>query len=309
MISASLRSSLSILEKYLKKDNVMDVCIQREGEVVLQTLNGDPASITIKDKKIKFSELEKMARQLATAKGQQFNDEYPSLATTLPEEYGGYRIQCVGSAICESGFSVTIRIAKAKHFPLTSYFSDRQCTFLAEAMRRKKTILILGNTGSGKTTLMNSLSREIPADWRIITIQDTSEIDLPHYNTVSLLLSKTGSDHAKISYEQAIDMSNRMRPDITLLGEIDSRNGFAFLNMVTSGHGGMSTIHATYATPENAIKRLAICGANKDHSYEDCKRLAREAIDVLITTNKKKNGTFEAKIYNMEGEGCKEILN
>jgi len=117
--------------------------------------------------------------------------------------------------------------------------------FLGEAVRARKNIIISGATGSGKTTLSKALIAEIPLDQRIITIEDTPELVVPHRNRVALRYSKDGQGAAKAGPKELLEACLRMRPDRILLQELRDGTAFTYLRNVNSGHpGSITTVHA-----------------------------------------------------------------
>src|SRR3546814_4127357 len=114
---------------------------------------------------------------------------------------------------------------------------------------RSKNILISGATGSGKTTLSKALIQLIPSEERLLTIEDTRELLVPHRNAVHLLYSKDGQGQAKVGAKHMLEASLRMRPDRILLQELRAGTAFFYLRNVNSGHpGSITTVHAHSAT-------------------------------------------------------------
>src|SRR6202051_4438770 len=128
--------------------------------------------------------------------------------------------------------------------------------FLAACWQPKTTIMISGGTGSGKTTTLNALSRFIPEDERIITIEDTAELQLQQRHVVKFEtrppnLNKTGG----IGQRQLLRTSLRMRPDRIIVGECRGAEALEMLQAMNTGvEGSMSTVHAN--TPRDAFSRL-----------------------------------------------------
>jgi pilus assembly protein CpaF len=128
--------------------------------------------------------------------------------------------------------------------------------FLAACVQSKTTILISGGTGSGKTTMLNALSRFIPEEERIITIEDTAELQLQQrhvvkFETRSPNLNKEGG----INQRQLLRTALRMRPDRIIVGECRGAEALDMLQAMNTGvEGSMSTVHAN--TPRDAFSRL-----------------------------------------------------
>jgi pilus assembly protein CpaF len=128
--------------------------------------------------------------------------------------------------------------------------------FLAACVQSKTTILISGGTGSGKTTMLNALSRFIPEEERIITIEDTAELQLQQRHVVKFEtrppnLNKEGG----INQRQLLRTALRMRPDRIIVGECRGAEALDMLQAMNTGvEGSMSTVHAN--TPRDAFSRL-----------------------------------------------------
>ena len=157
--------------------------------------------------------------------------------------------------------------------------------FFTEAVKSNKTIGIVGETGSGKTTFSKMLCQSIPRHESIITIEDARELFLPnHEYVVHLTYSKGGQGHAKVTPSDLIHSTMRMNPDRVLLAELRGAESYDYLKLLLSGHGGSITSwHA--GSPEEALGRFVFMA--KEHSesitYQDVaiKRLLLTAIDVI----------------------------
>lgn len=215
---------------------------------------------------------------------QQIGEEKPLLSGTLPN---GERIQIVmPPASGLRDISITIRRPGSTRKTLADYASDgafeeticeclsdgesragirlshgddrlwelfqqrRFTDFLGMAVaRERKNIIIAGATGSGKTTLTKALVDLIPRDERLITIEDTPELDLPfHRNRVHLYYTKGNQGVAKVTAKDMLESCLRMKPDRILLSELRSDEAYYYLRNVNSGHpGSLTTIHADSA--------------------------------------------------------------
>ena len=168
---------------------------------------------------------------------------------------------------------------------LALYDAGDITTFLGACVRNRLTMLLCGATGSGKTTMGKTLIAAIPAHERLITIEDTLELVIPHENHVRLLYSKSGIGLGGVTAEALLQASLRMRPDRILLGEMRDDAAWTYLNEVVSGHpGSISTIHG--ADPVQGFKKLfsLVKGSPQGAALEDRTLIdmLSAAIDVII---------------------------
>lgn len=167
--------------------------------------------------------------------------------------------------------------------------------FLAAAVRARKSIVICGEVGSGKTTTARALIDAIPREDRIVTIEDTAEwVDLPQPNRVALYYAKGGKDASGVGASDLVDAALRMRMRWLLVQEIrDGAAAMAFLLARQSGHPGITTIHA--ASAEAAFDRLRIVlkqtPAGAAVADADANSQLRQLIDVVVHQHRD-GGTF-----------------
>lgn len=259
----------TLLDRYLVRQDVIEVCINRPGEVWLET---DAGWETRKDSALSVPALNDFLHTLATFRGQRFDDAVPFLGTTIP----GYefRLQAVGGAVAAEGICLAIRCGRAKRYDIEGYFSGEalaEADAIAEAfdnpdvvarliaaVRRGANVLVAGPTGSGKTTFLNSLLRYISMQLRLGLVEDSRELVVDHPNHFRLLKSKSGTDIAKVTWEQIVDALMRLRPDGILFSEIDIRNTVPFLLLMNTGHKWcFATIHANEGA-QQAIRRMVL---------------------------------------------------
>lgn len=167
--------------------------------------------------------------------------------------------------------------------------------FFRLAVERRRNILISGATGSGKTTFAKGLVELIPADERLLTIEDTRELVLPHRNVVHLLYSKDGQGLARVGPKALLESALRMRPDRILLQELRDGTAFFFLRNVNSGHpGSITTVHADSATL--AFEQLTLLvresEGGRDLPREDIRTMLHLMVDIVVQM-KKTDGRFQ----------------
>jgi pilus assembly protein CpaF len=155
---------------------------------------------------------------------------------------------------------------------------------LRAAVAEHRTILVSGATGSGKTTVVGALARELPREERIVTIEDAAELalGLPHVIRLESRPPNLEGDGA-ITIRDLVRASMRMRPDRVVVGEVRGAEALDLLLALSSGHaGGLSTIHA--GSPAEALRRLELLAllAGTELPHTAVRALARGAIDLVV---------------------------
>ena len=154
---------------------------------------------------------------------------------------------------------------------------------LREAVRERRNIIVSGGTSTGKTTFLNALLAEIPLSERLVLIEDTEELKVPHRNLVGLIAARGSLSESGVTAEDLLVAALRLRPDRIILGELRGAEAFTFLRAVNTGHpGSMTTIHAD--TPQRALEQLAllVLQTGSRLSRDDVRHYVRESIDVFI---------------------------
>lgn len=215
-----------------------------------------PSNVTFFTK----DELEAFVLRLAYLSGKSISYSNPILDASLPE---GHRIQITfGSDVSGRGTNFTIR--KFKYDPITVVDLIRFGTMPAKlaayfwyAIERNLSMLIAGGTASGKTTTLNALSVFIPDNDKVVTIEDTRELNLRRDNWVASVTREVmpGQTAQNIGLFDLLKASLRQRPDVIIVGEVRGEEAYTLLQAVATGHGGMSTIHAE--SVEAVIQRLS----------------------------------------------------
>ena len=164
--------------------------------------------------------------------------------------------------------------------------------FLDLAVRKHRNILIVGKTGSGKTTVTKSLIRSIPAEERLITIEDVHELFLnQHENKVHLFYAREDEGGSKVTPKQALASCLRMKPDRILLAELRGDEAWEFIKSVNTGHpGSISTMHANGAYESfeqlTALIKDSRTGTHLDTDY--IKHRLFTTIDVVLFYHQRK---------------------
>ena len=277
-----------------------------ERETVTEILANGPGELWVEDaahrgmQRIDLPELtdqllQRLAEQVARVSHQAINREHPLLAATLPD---GARIQMCGPPATRRHWAMAIRRLRLLDLPLDAYdrgpietraepaLPDPQAepiAFLREAIRRRRTILISGGTSTGKTTFLNAMLHEIPAQERVVLVEDTAELRLPGANGVGLIAVKGELGEARVSSADLLQAALRLRPDRIVLGELRGAETISFLRAINTGHpGSFSTVHAN--TPRGALDQIALMAMQTGIGLTRSETLeyAASVIDIVV---------------------------
>ncbi len=205
-------------------------------------------------------ELDTYALRLAYLCGSHVSIAQPMLDASLPD---GSRINMTyGSEVTRRGSTFTIR--KFKLDPLTvtdlvsfKSLSAEMAAFFWYAVENRVSILVAGGIAAGKTTLLNCLSMFIKPDLKVVSIEDTPELNLPHENWIAATTRThfgLSTENADVSLFDLLRASLRQRPDYIIVGEIRGAEAYTLFQAVSTGHLGMSTVHAE--SVESTVYRL-----------------------------------------------------
>ena len=199
------------------------------------------------------------ARNMAQYVGRPLSDEQPRLDARLPD---GTRIHVVLPPVARAGPAISIRkffrdrptIEDAARLRLGDTADGARC--LEVAVSPKHNMIVAGGTGSGKTTLLNVLSLLIPDEERILTIEDSAELQL-HQEHLVTLESRPADRYGKgaVTIRDLLHSALRLRPDRIVIGEVRGGEAFDLLQAMNTGHGGtLATVHAN--TPTETLRRV-----------------------------------------------------
>ena len=288
----------------LADPNVVEVMVNEDGAVWIDQLVGGMHETELRMAPI---EVEDVITTIASALGKSIDRRNPSLQGELPLD--GSRVQAFMPPATETAPALVIRKKAARIFTLEEYVAGGVLTsgcrtLLEAAVRERKVVLIVGGTGSGKTTLVNALLAETatatPRD-RLVIIEDTRELQSPSRNKVHLIKSDTRG------YTQLLKESLRTRPDRLVFGELRDEAAFDFLMALNTGHrGSFSTIHANSA--RDALSRLEDLVRTAGHPAVPS-TIAR-AIDLLVfieRTGDTRRVTECASVRGLDAAGDYEL--
>ena len=276
-----LDRALAPIRPWLDDDQVVEICANGPGEVWIERF-AQSAMECHAVPELTVQAIRHLTERIAGHSGQSVNEEHPLLSAALPT---GERFQGVLPPATTGGGAFAIRKQVIKEMRLDDYrklgsfdrvetvtegelsdFDWNLCEhlesgrieeFIRLAVVNRYSILLSGGTSSGKTTFLNAILKEVPADERIITIEDTREVKPAQNNYLPLVASKGDQGEARVTVESLLQASMRLRPDRIFLGEIRGAEAYSFLRAINTGHpGSITTVHAD--SPAGAFEQLAL---------------------------------------------------
>ena len=313
----NLLRRLGISER-LNQPGVTELMINRPGELFIE---GDQGVERIEDERLSLKALEELANVLTILNNKHITAKEPMHSVTLPD---GERCHIIIPPACETGTIVfSFRKPSVNRFTLQDYESSGRLAhftiskerneanelaayekellsllndyqtdaFFKLAIEKKLNICLVGGTGSGKTTFTKSLADLVDKKTRIITIEDTHELDLPnHQNRVHLFYKE------HITAKSVIASCMRLKPDRIFLTELRGDEAWDYLSALNTGHpGGLTSVHANDAI--SVYYRIAQLAkestAGQGMDYEYILNIVRSTIDIVCFFEK----TYLKEIY------------
>ncbi len=284
---------LQPIAKYFEEPGVTEICIDGPNKVYIERFG------KFEDSDVKFKgnrEVEKIIRQIANALNQEVDPlKFPAIDARLPSGNGrpGARINGVLAPVSTLGACLTIRVfppitLTAADLLERKTFTEDMLDFLKLAILSKANLIVSGSTGSGKTTLINVLGSLIQQGERVITIEDTAELQINTQRLVSVEAPrrrrKLNEDFLLVDMPFLLRNALRQRPDRIIVGEIRSAEAaIAFLQAINTGHEGcMTTLHANSC--QDALLRMEILAASEGSNlpYNIIQSQVRNNIHLLV---------------------------
>ncbi len=275
------------------------VYIEREGKLALSDVQFDDDDHVLR-----------LAQRIVRPLGRKLDRSQPRVDARLPD---GSRVNIIIPPCAIDGPSITIR--KFPEKPLTvedllrfGSFTETVAEFLQACVQSALNIVVSGGTGSGKTTLLNVLSSFIPADERIVTIEDAAELQLLQPHVVRLETAPPLPDGTgQVTIRDLVINSLRMRPDRIVVGECRGGEALDMLQAMNTGHeGSLTTVHAN--TPRDCIARLeTLClMAGFDLPVLVIRKQIASAVDLIVQQARLRDGSRKiiqiTEVQGMEGD-------
>ncbi len=248
--------------------------------------------------------------RIVSAVGRRIDDSSPMVDARLAD---GSRVNAIVPPLAVDGPHMSIRkfrsdALSAEDLLRTGTLTQEILTFLDGCVKARLNILISGGTGAGKTTLLNVLSESIPADERIVTIEDSAELQLRQPHVARLETRPPNIEGSgEVDARRLVMNSLRMRPDRIVVGEVRGAEAIDMLQAMNTGHdGSLTTLHAN--GPRDGLSRLQtmVSMAGLNLPEKGVREQIASAIDLIVHVSRLSDGTRRitnvAEVVGMEGE-------
>jgi pilus assembly protein CpaF len=298
---------LGPLEPLVQDQSVNDILVNRCDQIYVERAG----KLQLTD--VKFRDeghLRKIIEKIVSAVGRRIDESSPMVDARLLD---GSRVNAIIPPLALDGSSISIRKFSKDKLQISDLVEKRSLTpEIAELLRgiveARLNILISGGTGCGKTTILNILSSFIPGDERIVTIEDSAELQLRQEHVVRLETRPPNVEgRGEVTQRELVKNCLRMRPDRIVMGEVRSGECLDMLQAMNTGHdGSLTTIHAN--TPRDCLTRVetlvAMAGLNL--ATKALRHYISSAIDVVLQMTRLSDGSRKmtnlSEIVGMEGE-------
>jgi pilus assembly protein CpaF len=295
------------LEMLLKDPTISDILVNGPYKVYVERRGKmEKSDVKFRDN----DHLLQIIDRIVSKVGRRVDETSPMVDARLPD---GSRVNAIIPPLALDGPSMSIRRFGANPLKLEDLmnfkaFTPEMAMLMEAAIKARLNILISGGTGCGKTTLLNTLSSFIPAEDRVITIEDAAELQLQQDHVVRLETRPPNIEgKGTVNTRDLVRNALRMRPERIIIGECRGPEALDMLQAMNTGHAGsLTTLHAN--TPRDAQSRLEtmIMMAGLELPIKAMRQQIASAIDLVIQANRLQGGprkvTSITEVMGMEGE-------
>lgn len=298
---------LGPLEEFLRDDYVSDILVNGAKTVYVERfgiLEKTPVEFRDDD------QLLQIIQRIGARVGRRIDESSPMLDARLKD---GSRVNAIIPPLSLDGPSLSIRrfgkvpIDMDKLIDLATY-TEEMAIFLEACVQCKLNILLSGGTGTGKTTMLNVLSKWIPEGERVVTIEDAAELQLQREHVVRLETRPPNIEgKGEVTMRSLLRNSLRMRPDRIIIGEVRGSEALDMLQAMNTGHdGSMTTVHAN--SPRDAFMRIEnmVSMAGLNFPVSAIRQQMSSAINILVHLSRLSGGRRKvvniSEVNHMEGD-------
>ncbi len=260
-----LKQALSVLGPFLDNPDVQEVMINGPDDVWVE----ERGRVTKHDVKIDEVQIRSAISIIARLVGKEASET--SRDAIIDSRMDGFRIAAAMNPVSTRGSSISIRKHGTVVRSIDDYVTDGSITqevrdFLEAAVVGRKNIIVSGGTSSGKTTFLNAMARLIPETERVLTIEDTKELQILTPNHVSF----ESNEKANITIRDLVKHALRYRPDRIVVGEVRGPEAFDLMRAMSTGHdGGFATLHSNSAAAAlRTLEQLVLTTPDVDWKLE-----------------------------------------
>src|SRR5215203_1488314 len=298
---------LGPLEPLLKDPTISDILVNKHDTIYIERRGKiERTNVTFKDDE----HLMRVIERIVSAVGRRIDESSPMVDARLQD---GSRVNAIIPPLAIDGPIVSIRRFGSDPLKMSSLIDNKAVTkdiadMLQMVVSARLNILISGGTGAGKTTLLNALSAYIPENERIVTIEDSAELQLQQPHVVRLETRPPNIEgRGEVTQRDLVRNALRMRPDRIVIGEVRGGEAIDMLQAMNTGHdGSLTTVHAN--TPRDALARLETMIQMTGMRLSDraMRQQIASAINLVIQASRLSDGTRRitsiSEITGMEGE-------
>jgi len=298
---------LGPLEPLIRDDRISDILVNTSGRVYVE-IDGrlHRTDVRFRDNR----HLMQVIDRIVSAVGRRIDDSSPMVDARLSD---GSRVNAIIPPLAVDGPHLSIRkfrrdVLSDEDLLRNDSMTPEMLELLQGFVKARLNMLITGGTGSGKTTLLNVMSESIPLDERVVTIEDSAELQLRQPHVVRLETRPPNVEGVgEVTQRRLVINSLRMRPDRIIVGEVRGAEAIDMLQAMNTGHdGSLTTLHAN--TPRDALHRLEtmVSMASLNLPEKGVRSQIASAIDLIVHVQRMSDGSRKilsiAEVVGMEGD-------